>query len=228
MLVCDAPVTMAVVTVAVVTVAVGPAYRQRADDSLSCALPSGLLAWTFQPCWSVCVRPPVCKSQVTAQPTVAVAARYVRAWLESLCGSLLAWESAAGPCHTIISKAELTGRAAPSDLLGAPFNYITMAVMATVRCRPPGASQRFRAVLVRLRAARASGGFCAARRGARQRGPRALRFRARSQGWVSLCLYRGTRSHADIPRACDLRGSLSFAQSGRCCWLATMRSQPTA
>ena len=163
--------------------------------------------WTFQPCWSVCVRPPVCKSQVTAQPTVAVAARYVRAWLESLCGSLLAWESAAGPCHTIISKAELTGRAAPSDLLGAPFNYITMAVMATVRCRPPGASQRFRAVLVRLRAARASGGFCAARRGARQRGPRALRFRTRSQGWVSLCLYRGTRSLADIPRAWNEGGS---------------------
>ena len=71
---------------------------------------------------------------------------------------LAGMESAAGPCHTIISKAELTGRAAPSDLLGAPFNYITMAVMATVRCRPPGASQRFRAVLVRLRAAlRAAG-----------------------------------------------------------------------
>ena len=114
--------------------------------------------------------PPVCKSQITAQPTVAVAARYVSAWLERLCDSLLAWESAAGPCLTLISKAELTGRAAPSDLLGAPFNYITMAVMATVRCRPPGASQRFRAVLVRLRAARASGGFCAARRGARQGG----------------------------------------------------------
>ena len=132
---------------------------------------------------------------------MAVAARYVRAWLESLCGSLLAWESAAGPCHTIISKAELTGRAAPSDLLGAPFNYITMAVMATVSCRPPGASQRFRAVLVRLRAARASGRLCAAGRGPRQRGPRALSFRTRSQVWVSLCLYRGTRSHADIPRA---------------------------
>ena len=160
---------MAVVTVAVVTVAVGPACRQRADDRLSCALASAIWSpWTFQPCWSVCMCPPVCKSQVTAQPTVAVAARYVRAWLESLCGSLLAWESAAGPCHTIISKAELTGRAAPSDLLGAPFNYITMAVMATVRCRPPGASQRFRAVLVRLRAARASGRLCAARRGARQ------------------------------------------------------------
>ena len=57
MLVCDAPVTMAVVTVAVVTVAVGPACRQRADDRLSCALPSGLLGPSSPAGQYVCARP---------------------------------------------------------------------------------------------------------------------------------------------------------------------------
>ena len=95
-------------------------------------------------------------------------------------------ESVAGSCRTHISMGEHHGRAAPSDLLGAPFTYITRMAVAVVWCRPSGAADRRRVLRGPNWAARASGGLCAARRGARQGALKCLAS-AIDQGAGSLC-----------------------------------------
>ena len=86
----------------------------------------------------------------------------VRACQGSSRDALSMWESVAGSCRTHISIGEHHGRAAPSDLLGAPFTYITRMAVAVVWCRPSGAADRRRVLRGPKWATHASGRFCAA------------------------------------------------------------------